>query len=127
MVAAAILSMLISNTSTALIMMPMALAVLAGAGKPEDRTLGLYGALPMGIAFAASIGGLGTLVGSPTNAIAVGLLDTMIGVEIGFATWMLYGLPIVVVGVPLAAFIIGRVQAVAAAPEPVCIEKPGLK
>ena len=114
MVAAAILSMLISNTSTALIMMPMALAVLAGAGVPEDRTLGLYGALPMGIAFAASIGGLGTLVGSPTNAIAVGLLDTMIGVEIGFATWMLYGLPIVVVGVPLAAFIIGRVQAVAA-------------
>ena len=116
MIAAAILSMLISNTSTALIMMPMALAVLAGAGEPTDRTLGLHGALPMGIAFAASIGGLGTLVGSPTNAIAVGLLDTMIAVEIGFATWMLYGLPMVVIGVPLAAFIVGRVQAIGAHP-----------
>ena len=116
MASAAILSMLISNTSTALIMMPMALAVLAGGGTDDDATNGLYGALPMGIAFAASIGGLGTLVGSPTNAIAVGLLDTTIGVKISFAEWMLYGLPIVIVGVPAAAFIIAKVQKVSAHP-----------
>ncbi len=116
MVAAAILSMLISNTSTALIMMPMALAVLAGGGLSEESFDGLSGALPLGIAFAASIGGLGTLVGSPTNAIAVGLLDTIIGVEISFAEWALYGLPIVIVGIPLAAFIIGKVQHVGAHP-----------
>ena len=117
MIAAAILSMLISNTSTALIMMPMALAVLSGGEKAvvtgEVSTAGLSGALPMGIAFAASIGGLGTLVGSPTNAIAVGLLDTIVGQRIGFAEWSLYGLPIVIVGVPLAALIIARVQQVA--------------
>ena len=142
MASAAILSMLISNTSTALIMMPMALAVLSGggqasrtlhpstrslpdtnpggrvegAGGPELQQEGLYGALPMGIAFAASIGGLGTLVGSPTNAIAVGLLDTLIGVRISFAQWALFGLPVVILGVPLAAFIVARVQRVAAHP-----------
>ena len=77
MISAAVLSMLISNTSTTLIMMPMALAVLsggalAGAGTgSEPQQEGLYGALPMGIAFAASIGGLGTIVGSPTNGIGV--------------------------------------------------------
>ena len=113
MISAAVLSMLISNTSTSLIMMPMALAVLAGGGLEEDSFDGLSGALPMGIAFAASIGGLGTLVGSPTNAIAVGLLDTMIGMEISFFEWLLYGMPIVIIGVPLAAYIISKVQRVA--------------
>ncbi|WP_299194068.1 DASS family sodium-coupled anion symporter [uncultured Erythrobacter sp.] len=120
MVSAAILSMLISNTSTALIMMPMALAVLAGgAAARADGTIttdGLFGALPMGIAFAATIGGLGTIVGSPTNGIAVQLLDDMIGLEISFALWMAYGLPIVLLGVPLAAYIISKVQKVAAHP-----------
>ena len=113
---AAILSMLISNTSTALIMMPMALAVLAGGGSAEDASDGLAGALPMGIAFGASIGGLGTLVGSPTNAIAVGLIREMTGVQIGFAQWSLYGLPVVLVGIPLAAIVIARVQRTASHP-----------
>ncbi len=116
MISAALLSMLISNTSTALIMMPMALAVLAGGGLSDDQFEGLAGALPMGIAFAATIGGLGTIVGSPTNGIAVQLLDNMIGLEISFARWMAFGLPIVIIGVPLAAFIISRVQRVAAHP-----------
>lgn len=116
MISAALLSMLISNTSTALIMMPMALAVLAGGGLASDETEGLAGALPMGIAFAASIGGLGTIVGSPTNGIAVALLDSLIGLQISFAQWALYGIPVVLVGVPVAAWIIARVQKVAAHP-----------
>ena len=116
MIAAAVLSMLISNTSTTLIMMPMALAVLAGAGLATDEREGLSGALPMAIAFAASIGGIGTIVGSPTNAIAVALIDTGLGVRISFAQWSLYGLPIVILGIPLAAWIIGRVQTLSAHP-----------
>lgn len=122
MISAALLSMLISNTSTALIMMPIALAVIAGGAAPGAsaqagaNTLGINGALPMGIAFAANIGGLGTLVGSPTNGIAVQLLDNMIGLKISFAEWVAYGLPIVILGVPLAAIIIARVQQVAAHP-----------
>ena len=151
MISAAILSNLISNTSTALIMMPMALAVLAGgasrdsslrgavgdaaihrspsaadeaedgsprgfAARDDERvvsTEGIHGALPMGIAFAATIGGLGTIVGSPTNGIAVALLDEMIGLEISFARWMAFGLPVVLIGIPLAAWIVGKVQRVA--------------
>jgi sodium-dependent dicarboxylate transporter 2/3/5 len=133
MLSTALLSMFISNTSTALIMMPMALAVLEG-GTPSGSPVigqqelapsgseaigqqdGVYGALPMGIAFAASIGGLGTLVGSPTNAIAVGLLDKVAGVRITFAEWSLYGVPLVLLSVPLAAWIVARVQRVAAHP-----------
>ncbi|WP_298309081.1 DASS family sodium-coupled anion symporter [uncultured Erythrobacter sp.] len=118
MISAAILSGLISNTSTTLIMMPMALAVLAGGASLQmvegeaPQTNGIYGALPMGIAFAATIGGLGTIVGSPTNGIAVQLLDDMIGLQISFAQWMTFGLPIVLIGVPLACVIIARVQKV---------------
>jgi sodium-dependent dicarboxylate transporter 2/3/5 len=110
MAATALLSTINSNTSTALIMMPMALAMLAGGGiKPGDTT-GIAGALPMGVAFAATLGGYGTLVGTPTNAIGAGLIDKALGVKITFAEWSLYGLPIVILGVPLAAFIIARVH-----------------
>lgn len=116
MLATATLSMLISNTATALIMMPMALAVLAAGGVKAGETDGISGALPIGIAFAASIGGLGTIVGSPTNGIAVALLDEMIGVRISFVEWMAYGVPIVLIAVPLAAVIVARVQRVAAQP-----------
>lgn len=125
MLATALLSMFISNTSTALIMMPMALAVLEGGGGGQAdggaegesvQQEGIWGALPMGIAFAASIGGLGTIVGSPTNAIAVGLLDKIAGVRITFAEWSLYGIPLVLLSVPLAAWIVARVQRVAAHP-----------
>lgn len=120
MISAALLSMFISNTSTALIMMPMALAVLEGGGSAADeenpRQDGIFGALPMGIAFAASIGGLGTIVGSPTNAIAVGLMDEIAGVRITFLQWSLYGVPLVVLSIPLAAWIVARVQRVAAHP-----------
>lgn len=110
MMATALLSCMISNTSTALIMMPMALAMLAAGGVKEGDSQGIAGALPMGIAFAASIGGLGTMIGTPTNAIAAGLLDKSLGVKLGFAEWSLFGMPIVLLGVPLAAWIIGRVQ-----------------
>jgi len=149
MIAAAILSNIISNTSTTLIMMPMAIAVLAGgeivrskrgggeatghqstpssseatghkstpsSSEAIGHKSGLAGALPMGIAFAASIGGLGTIIGSPTNAIAVALLDETIGLQISFALWAMFGVPIVVLGIPLAAWIIGKVQQVSAHP-----------
>lgn len=112
MLATGLLSTTISNTSTALIMMPMALAVLGAGGVSADRKDGLSGALPMGIAFAASIGGLGTIIGSPTNAIAVGLLEETIGVRISFVQWMIYGMPIVLIGIPLAGLIISRMQKV---------------
>ncbi len=111
MAATATISMFISNTSTALIMMPMALAILASGGVKPGETNGMAGALPMGVAFAATLGGFGTLVGTPTNAIAVALLDRTLGVKISFIEWSLFGLPVVLIGVPLAAWIIGHVHA----------------
>lgn len=112
MVATALISMIVSNTATALIMMPIALAVLRANQTPPGETEGLAGALPMGIAFAASIGGLGTLVGSPTNAIAAGLIEKSVGFHISFLTWSLYGLPIVAAALPLCWVILMRVQRV---------------
>ena len=110
MVATAILSMIVSNTSTTLIMVPIAVAVLAAGGMKEGQTEGFCGALLMGIAFAASIGGLGTLVGSPTNAIAAGLINRTVGTDIDFLTWALFGLPVVIVGIPLCLAILVRMQ-----------------
>lgn len=110
MTATALISTIVSNTSTAFIMMPMALAMLAAGGIKEGDTTGMAGALPMGVAFAATLGGYGTLVGTPTNAIAVGLLEQTLGMRISFAEWSLFGMPVVILGVILAAFIIARVH-----------------
>jgi sodium-dependent dicarboxylate transporter 2/3/5 len=93
-------------------MMPIAVAVLAAARVEAGHTDGFSGALAMGIAFAASIGGLGTLVGSPTNAIAAGIIERTLGLRIDFLTWAIYGLPLVAIAIPLAWFILLRVQRV---------------
>jgi solute carrier family 13 (sodium-dependent dicarboxylate transporter), member 2/3/5 len=110
MAATAFLSMWISNTSTALIMMPIALAVIAAGGIAEEDTEGIAGALAMGVAFAASLGGLGTLVGSPTNAIAAGLIEKQLKIDISFVDWMSFGVPILLVAIPASAWVLARVQ-----------------
>lgn len=110
MAATAFLSMWISNTSTALIMTPIAIAVIAAGGIAEDDSEGMAGALVLGVAFAASLGGLGTLVGSPTNAIAAGLIEKQLGFDISFVDWMSFGVPILLVAVPASAWILARVQ-----------------
>jgi len=112
MTATAILSLIVSNTATTLIMMPIAVAVLAAARIESGNTEGFAGALAMGIAFAASIGGLGTLVGSPTNAIAAGIIERTLGLRIDFLTWAIYGLPLVALAIPLCWFILMKVQRV---------------
>ena len=114
MAATAVISMIVSNTATSLIMMPIAVAVLKAGRVEEGRTDGLPGALAMGIAFAASIGGLGTLVGSPTNAIAAGIIDRTTGLRIDFLTWATYGIPLVLMAIPLCWLILMRVQRVQA-------------
>lgn len=116
MTATALLSMFISNTSTALIMIPIALAVVRAGGVREGETEGFAGAVMMGIAFAASIGGLGTLVGSPTNAIAAGLIEKTLGLRISFLDWAIYGVPVVLLATPAAMVIVARVQRLATHP-----------
>jgi sodium-dependent dicarboxylate transporter 2/3/5 len=104
--ATALVSMAVSNTSTALIMMPVALALTATLSRAGDERL--TKAVILGVAWAASIGGLGTLIGSPTNAIAAGIMNEALGTRIDFLTWASFGLPLVAVAVPVAGMILVR-------------------
>ena len=104
MVATAFLSMWISNTATAMMMMPIGLAVVlqltdffnrSGGGEKHSQFFGL--ALMLGIAYSASIGGMATLVGTPTNAVFVAIVNQLFGFQISFASWMILSFPLVVV------------------------------
>lgn len=95
LISTALLSMWISNTATALMMLPMALAVLTSLPKKDQEgKFALF--LMLSIAYAASIGGMGTLVGSPPNIQMAGILDKSFGIEVDFADWMKIGIPIAV-------------------------------
>lgn len=103
MIAAALVSMWVSNTSTVLMLLPIALAILARA---EDRSLDAP--VVLGVAYAASIGGLGTLIGTPPNVIFAGIYEKTTGAEYGFLEWMKIGLPVVAIATPLAALWLTR-------------------
>ncbi len=94
MVATAFLSMWVSNTATAAIMMPIAvsLATLGSDGEPGTDA-GLAPALVLAVAYAASIGGMATLIGSPPNGIAARFIAQASGEPISFAHWMLIAAP----------------------------------
>jgi sodium-dependent dicarboxylate transporter 2/3/5 len=103
MMASAFLSMWISNTATVLMLIPIALAVLQDN---DDKVMGT--ALILGIAYAASIGGIGTPIGTPPNIIFMSVYQEMTGQEIDFVTWMKTALPIVIIGIPLMAYWLTR-------------------
>ncbi len=103
MAASAVLSMWISNTATTLMLLPVALAVLEKAEDPKLAT-----PLLLGIAYAASIGGIGTPIGTPPNVVFMGIYTQITGLEIGFAQWMAWAVPIVLVLVPLIALWLTR-------------------
>lgn len=104
MSAAAVLSMWISNTATAIMLTPIALSVAARLGGDRWPSAPLSTALLLGIAYGCSIGGVGTPVGTPTNLIIIGYLEAEFGRSIGFAEWMSYGVPMVVLLLPIAWF-----------------------
>ncbi|WDL69318.1 DASS family sodium-coupled anion symporter [Helicobacter winghamensis] len=97
-VVTALLSMWISNTATAAIMLPLGLGILKNLSAQEDRQTFVF--VLLGIAYSASIGGFGTLVGSPPNAIAASSLG------IGFLEWMKLGIPFMLVMFPSCLFIL---------------------
>lgn len=106
MVAAASLSMVVSNTATAAMLAPVALG-LAREVAPEDGNLRV--AALLGVAYGASIGGVGTLVGTPPNAVVAGQLSTLLGYRITFLGWLAVGIPVVVVALPVAWLLLVRV------------------
>jgi sodium-dependent dicarboxylate transporter 2/3/5 len=103
MFASAILSMWISNTATTLIMLPIALAILAHVDNPKLKV-----ALILGIAYAASVGGIGTPIGTPPNVIFMGIYEEHTGREFGFFQWMKIGIPVVILSLPLMALWLTR-------------------
>lgn len=94
--ATAFLSMWISNTATAAMMLPLAMGMMTHLDKEKDRNTFVF--VLLGIAYCSSIGGLGTIVGSPPNAIAAKALG------LDFAGWMKYGLPMMLLLLPLMLF-----------------------
>jgi sodium-dependent dicarboxylate transporter 2/3/5 len=112
MCATAFLSMWISNTATAMMMLPIALAVAVNVEclcaevdqSPSEvgREKNFCILLMLGIAYSASIGGIGTLIGTPPNLVFAAAVSKMYGRTVDFATWMAIGIPLVLVFLPLA-------------------------
>jgi len=102
MLATAFLSMWISNTATAMMMVTIGAAVInqskallqAQGQYKADEPFQFGTALMLGIAYSASIGGVATLIGTPPNAILAGIVEKTYGINIGFAEWLMFGLPL---------------------------------
>lgn len=124
MLAAAVLSMWVSNTATAVMMLPIGTSViqlvdarLADLGlatsrsdpgeHPEGRNFSVC--LLLGIAYGCSIGGVGTLIGTPPNLVLANYLKQAYGFEIGMLDWMKVGMPLVAVFLPLTWLLLTRV------------------
>lgn len=103
MATAAILSMWMSNTATTLMLLPVALAILDRINDPR-----LVAPLLLGTAHAASVGGIGTPIGTPPNVVFLGVYSQTTGTEIGFFEWMTWGVPVVILIVPLLALWLTR-------------------
>ncbi len=113
MLATGFISLWISNTATTLMMFPIGMAVLwrfeEEVGR-ADRLLRRFGtALMLGIAYAASIGGIGTKIGTAPNLIFVKEANQVLGIDVDFLTWVKVGLPIVLIALPAVWFYLVRV------------------
>ena len=103
----AAISMWISNTATTAMMFPIGLSIVAHltAGRETDRSSRDFAtAMMLVTAFGASIGGIGTPIGTPPNLIGVGMLNRIAGIDISFFQWMLFGVPLVAL---LFAYLVG--------------------
>lgn len=110
MVSAAFMSMWVSNTAATIMMLPIAMSViqLTKTGNPTSEEKKQYRnfalTLMLAIAFSSSVGGLGTVIGTPTNAMMIAFVEDAYDVQISFVQWMTLGLPVVVLGLPVIFF-----------------------
>ncbi|MCX6149629.1 MAG: DASS family sodium-coupled anion symporter [Ignavibacteriales bacterium] len=103
----AFISMWVSNTATAAMLLPLGLGILSQVGiKGSDSNFGK--SLMLGIAWGASIGGVGTIIGTPPNGICVSILSSTGLAKINFIDWMKFGIPYVFIFVPVAWFILTK-------------------
>lgn len=115
-IASAFLSMWVSNTAAALMMLPIALSVIemskkqGGLEQNEGHTKTNFElVLVLSIAYACNIGGTGTLIGTPPNAVLAGYMLEAHQFEISFLDWLLVGLPFVIIGLPVMYFVLSKV------------------
>jgi sodium-dependent dicarboxylate transporter 2/3/5 len=114
MAVTAFLSMWVSNTASMLTLYPVALSVLvlARAGTPAGPTASMSNfshALLLGVAYAASIGGMATMIGTPPNLFLASYARDSLGLEISFAGWMAFGVPLMLLFLPAAWWLLVRV------------------
>jgi solute carrier family 13 (sodium-dependent dicarboxylate transporter), member 2/3/5 len=115
MLATAVMSMWVSNTATVAMMLPIALSVVAlvdrvrGAWGDEGAQARFAVALLLGIAYGASIGGTGTIIGTPPNLFVVSFIRERFGHDISFVQWMMLAMPLVAVFLPVGWLLLTRV------------------
>jgi sodium-dependent dicarboxylate transporter 2/3/5 len=112
LLSSALISMWVSNTATALMMLPIAASVVQlFPHTHHSRQLRDFGtALLLAVAYGATTGGMGTLIGTPPNALLAAYLSEIYGVTIGFGQWMLLGVPVVLVALPAVYLVLTRVM-----------------
>jgi sodium-dependent dicarboxylate transporter 2/3/5 len=113
MLVCAALSMWMTNTSTTMMLLPIVLSVIAvirenvaDASSTSQKNFQI--AMLLGLAYSASIGGLATMIGTPPNALLIGFLDETYGIEISFARWMMVGIPVTALMLPVAWLLLTR-------------------
>lgn len=115
MAVTAFISMWVNNSATTVMMLPIALAVLStthgeGAKTPPGRDARNFAAaLILSIALSSNLGGFATPIGTPVNAIALGILERSYGVQISFLDWMAFGVPFMLLALPACWWILRRI------------------
>jgi sodium-dependent dicarboxylate transporter 2/3/5 len=110
MISTGFLSMWISNTATAVMMLPIGLAIIkVASGSENEITKRFNKALMLAIAYAASIGGVATLIGTPPNLVLAGVIRDMYQTEISFLQWFMIGFPLAVVLLLICWFYLTRI------------------
>ena len=114
MLVCATLSMWMTNTATTMMLLPIVLSVVVvildnAKDLSEKERHNFQLAMLLGLAYSASIGGMATLIGTPPNALLVGFMAENYGIEISFARWMMVGVPVSAIMLPIAWILLTRV------------------
>jgi len=109
MITTTLISMIISNTATTIMVLPIAISIIAIIRQEGIEHKSFPIAMLIAIAYAANVGGEGTIIGSPPNVILVGILKEQLNITINFLDWMLVGIPLVIILLIPAYLIITKV------------------
>jgi sodium-dependent dicarboxylate transporter 2/3/5 len=116
MVVTAIVSMWVNNSSTTVMMLPIATATIhavtrtLGSATPDPQEQRFAAAVVLSVAYASNIGGFATPIGTPVNPIAIGIIDKTFGIHVSFLQWMAFGVPIMLLALPATWWLLSRVS-----------------